>query len=100
MKHVWSAVATVAGGIATVAFTTAMAPSEMPETGGAGSGSTGLAPHDPPTYPEYEPRYEVQVRSVDDGTAEAVQAGVAALGGAGVAVAGMWLVGRRRTHVA
>ncbi len=61
-------------------------------------------PHDPgpPNYPNYEPAYEVPAATVsittpDDNRAEGVQAGAAAIGGAGLALAGMWLYRRRLT---
>lgn len=70
-----------------------------------------VAPHDPPAspcnYPEYAPQYEVASlegptvhTSSDDNGVEALQASASALGGAGVALAGMWLYRRRQGQTA
>jgi len=68
---------------------------------------TVVVPHDPtpPTYPEYDPRYEVpEVEhpavpgGADDDAAEATRSSASALGGAALALGGMWLY-RRSRHV-
>jgi hypothetical protein len=52
-----------------------------------------VVPHDPP------PTRTVEI-PVDDNSVETLQAGASALGGAGIALAGMWLYRRRQTHTA
>jgi hypothetical protein len=74
-------------------------------------GNAAIVPHVPPApefnYPEYDPQYEVapvEVPTVhsssDDNGVGALQASASALGGASVALVGMWLYRRRQTHVA
>jgi hypothetical protein len=67
----------------------------------------GLAPHDPPVAAYIYPQTGVTVlqggtvdTSSDDNSVEAFQLGMSALGGAGVAIAGMWLYRRRHEHIA
>ncbi|GAA1599846.1 hypothetical protein GCM10009789_62450 [Kribbella sancticallisti] len=67
----------------------------------------GLVPHDPPVSVYADSQDEVAAlegaavgTSSDDTGVEVIQAGASALGGAGVAVAGLWLYRRRRAHVA
>ncbi len=68
-----------------------------------GSGYPGSATESSEyNYPNYAPKYEVarvQAASApstsDDNTAEALQAGASALGGAGIAFGGIWLFRRR-----
>jgi hypothetical protein len=71
----------------------------------AENGRVSVAPRDPsaPSYPEYDPAYEVRpIQSSDDPgrsddtAAMVVQSGGSALAGAGLAVAGCWLYWRRR----
>jgi hypothetical protein len=69
---------------------------------------TTVAPHDPSAseynYPNYAPQYEVPRGETttlgngsDDNAVEVLQAGASALGGAALALGGMWLY--RRRHV-
>jgi hypothetical protein len=71
------------------------------------SGGAGVVPHDPPVSAYNYSQDEVAAlegaavgTSSDDHGAEVLQAGASALGGAGVAIAGMWLYRRRHAHVA
>jgi hypothetical protein len=54
--------------------------------------SRSVMPHDPPAVPYVDETITV---TADDAAAEGVQAGAAALGGAGLALVGMWRYRRR-----
>jgi hypothetical protein len=104
MNRRYAAVAMSALAFGAVALTSTEASARIPYE----PGPAAVAPHDPapPNYPEYDPRYEVPRapaatgQSVSDDTvAEALQAGASALGGAGVALGGLWLYRRRHQPV-
>jgi hypothetical protein len=107
MNHKSSIIVTPALIVAALAFTAAEANAELPADDG---GPAAVVPHDPapPNYPSYAPTYPVPAEtstgsgagSADDTAAEAFQAAASALGGAGIAFAGMWLYRRRMTHIA
>jgi hypothetical protein len=60
-----------------------------------------VAPHDPAPSNYAVPTQPTNSTIVsDDDTAEAFQAGASALGGAGIALAAMWLYRRHQTHTA
>jgi hypothetical protein len=63
----------------------------------------GVVPHDPPVsqrdYPEYEGRLPVADDSITDEAMEALQLGVTAAGGAGIALVAVWMHGRRQPRV-
>jgi hypothetical protein len=52
----------------------------------------------PPNYPAYELPAPTASASVDDTATEALQASASALGGASLALAGVWVYRRRRIH--
>lgn len=83
------AVAALAAGVAT--FTTTEASAKVPAEDS--SPQAAVVPHDP------QPTWTVEV-PVDDNMAEGLQAGASALGGAGIALSGLWLYRRRQTHIA
>jgi hypothetical protein len=104
MNHRGSVLAAVAltVGVATLGAVDASA--ELPAEH---SGGNGVVPHDPPASTYTFPQDEVAAMegaavgtSSDDNGVEVLQAGASALGGAGVAIAGMWLYRRRHAHVA
>jgi hypothetical protein len=52
----------------------------------------------PPNYPSYDIATPTTGTSVDDTASEALQASASALGGASLALAGVWVYRRRRIH--
>ncbi len=106
MNHRRFIIATPALLAAAVVLTSTEANAQVPPDD---SGPAAAVPHDPapPNYPTFDPRSEVSrpsttntVASADATAVEALQAGAAALGGAGIAFGGMWLYRRRQTHIA
>ncbi|MFI7067056.1 hypothetical protein ACIBL3_39075 [Kribbella sp. NPDC050124] len=103
MKHPLSILAALAfaAGTTTLGATTASAmPPDEPSPP-----ITETVPPGPPNYPEYPPVAPAPpdtstVISVDGTATEVLEAGAAALGGAAVAIAGVWLFQRRRVHTA
>ena len=61
-----------------------------------------VAPHDPNPSTYAVPTQPAATTTIvsDDNAAEAFQAGASALGGAGIALAAMWLYRRRHIHTA
>ena len=104
MNHRSSILAAVA---LTVGVTTLGAVDASAELPGEHSRGAGVVPHDPPVSAHAYPQDEVAAlegaavgTSSDDIGVEVLQAGASALGGAGVAIAGMWLYLRRHARVA
>jgi hypothetical protein len=104
MNRKYAAVATSALAFGAIALTSTEASASIPH----GPGPTAVEPYNPgpPNYPEYDPRYEVPSAQAatglsmsDDTLTEALQAGASALGGAGVALGGLWLYRRRHQPV-
>jgi hypothetical protein len=104
MNHRCTLIAVPALAVCAVALTTTEAAAKVPEEI-AQPGS--VAPHDPPAWTHNHPQDRTDILgitaaapervvvSVDDGTAEALQASASALGGAGVAFGSLWLYRRR-----
>ncbi len=104
MNHKHFIIAAPALVAAAMVLTSAEANAKVPPDD---SGPAAVVPHDPPPNPSYDPADNVSrpatsdnAGSSDDTAVEGLQAGAAALGGAGLAFAGMWLYRRRQTHVA
>ena len=98
MKHWSSVIAVPALGFAAVALTSAEAAADLPAEH---SGPASVVPHDPgppnyPTYSGYIPSAEANVTgSADDTGDEILRVSTAAVGGAGLALAGLWLYKRK-----
>jgi hypothetical protein len=102
MNHRCAVIAVPALALGAFALTTAEASARVPAEDARHSATV---PHDPPVpeykYPEYklgEPPMPATIRvavPVDDNVAEALQASATALGGAGLALGGVWLYRRR-----
>lgn len=106
MNHKRSIIAVPTLAVATVVLAGADASAKVPVEDRA---PVAVVPHDPgpPNYPKYpaEPAEPADAALAstsvrDDTTAEALQSGASALGGASLALAGVWLYRRRRIHVA
>lgn len=105
MNHKCTILAVPALALSAVAFATTEAAAKVPEET-AQPGST--VPRDPPVWEHNYPQDRTDIVGiteaptvrvmipVDDGTTEALQAGAAALGGAGLAFGSLWLYRRRR----
>jgi hypothetical protein len=100
MNRRYAGVAMSALAFGAMALTSTEASARVPED----PGPTAIEPYNPgpPNYPGYDPRYEVPsaqaatgLSASDDTLTEALQAGGSALGGAGVALGGLWLYRRR-----
>ena len=121
-RKYYSALAVSAVALGTVVFSATEAsatyqdPQPRPTTQPApwpdeGSGFPGSAKTPEYNYPKYDPKYEVApitaapakvtAQSSSDGNGvELVQSGASALGGAALALGGVWLYRRRQPHAA
>ncbi|MGW1339835.1 hypothetical protein ACWCOV_02180 [Kribbella sp. NPDC002412] len=105
MNHKYSIIAVPALAVAAVVLAASESSAGVPpEDPGP---ATTVAPNNPgpPNYPNYDIRTSTTTgtgssSSADDTAVEILQAGAAAIGGAGIALAGTWVYRRRQTHTA